>query len=305
MATFNVDSLDFKDDESVEFGASPDFDMRFDSANARLELEDRVNTAVGYVPQSRGGDLVDGRFAETVAEGKALADDGNTYDSVQAAVDAASSWVKVGPGTFDDAITVSTTALTVAGSGRQTKFVNTDSITIDAKDVTLHNFSVIDSFSHGVRPTSNGDAATIDHLYVRNSVESGITSFDGNIHRSDWVIQNCRVEDSGQKGIAGNSVRGITVNNLIVNTAEQGIVVRGDSVVVGNMVKDSDVPGIEFRASDALVGVNRIHNCDKGIYVQNNDNIVFNNRISDSDVTGIDDNGTNTILDGNLTGGAN
>jgi hypothetical protein len=38
MVTFNVDSLDFEDDEEARFGSNTDYAVRFDSANSRLEL---------------------------------------------------------------------------------------------------------------------------------------------------------------------------------------------------------------------------------------------------------------------------
>jgi len=117
MVTFNVDSLNFVDDEEARFGADTDFATRFDSANTRLELEDLTNSTVGYVPQNVGTDLVGGKFAETVAEGKALADDGNVYDSIQEAENNASSWVKVGPGDFRESVTNDTLTATMQLSG--------------------------------------------------------------------------------------------------------------------------------------------------------------------------------------------
>lgn len=287
MATFNVDSLDFVDDESVEFGDEPDFDLRYDSGNTRLELEDRVNAVVSYFPQNRPGNVVDGRFADAVVDGKALADDGNLYDSVDSAVSAASSWVKVGPGYFNESVTIGTAGLTLSGSGWSTVIFE---VVANANNVTLRDFE--SSGGGYTRVEITGDNGLIENVKL-NSVQQSLKTNSS----VGTVIYNCVTDTSvtpGRKGvIVGNKVDGAEVT------------VDGDDVVIANnKIVNSDGRGISDNYySDGIYIANRIDNSnDEGILLNGHDNLVANNRITNSGAAHINDNGTGTLLDDNQTG---
>jgi hypothetical protein len=312
MVTFNVDSLDFVDDEEARFGADTDFATRFDSANSRLELEDLTNATVGYVPQDVGTDLVGGKFAETVAEGKALADDGNVYDTIQEAENNASSWVKVGPGDFRESVTIDTAGLTLQGSGERTIISSpSDGISVAASNLLIQNLSIktdTGSSGNGIYANTTQNDVTIVSVHILSTGGSGIRNSDGSgtVTPSNWTIVNCEIEDSGVNGVRRYGEGDIVANCTIKNTANHGIQNRepgDDYVVVGNIVDTTDAADcIWTEGDDGLIGFNRCLNAfEDGIQTDSDatDTLIFNNRVTGSR-GGITDQGTGTVLDANL-----
>jgi hypothetical protein len=301
MATFNVDSLDFVDDEEARFGADTDFATRFDSANSRLELEDLTNATVGYVPQDVGTDLVGGKFAETVSEGKALADDGNVYDTIQDASSAANSWVKVGPGDFRENITVVTSGLTITGSGERTSIkgkTNTDAIYVSTNNVSIRNLTIDGVGGDGVYVDSSVDGLTIDDVKIVDINGTGINAIDA----SNVIVTNCDVIRPGSLGVQSGDIQ---VGNYVEDAGSDGLYVHDDdSVMVANTVNGAGRYGIRVYANDCICGGNRVtvNDGDSGIDIAgvSTDSIVFNNRVSGS-ATSLTNGGTNTTLDANLT----
>lgn len=305
MTTFNVDSLDFVDDEEARFGAGADFSARYSSSNSRLELEDLTAGAVGYIPQDISTDLVGGKFAETVSEGKALSDNGQVYDSIQAAVDNASSWVKVGPGDFRESVTIDTAGLTLEGSGKRTKINNKNSeiaLSISALNVTVADINV-------------------------NSQTQGIDIFDNNT--GIIVVQNVEVRAersactvsraSGSSIITGcsfvSNARCLSLgyNNIAVNSEFSAIGDAGDAIGGGvwsdNIVAYNNIPeasdkGIDLLSTETnlnnIIYANNIKNTgDEGIdTVGTSQNIIAKNRLINTG--GIVDTGTGNIIDSNL-----
>lgn len=320
MVTFNIDSLDFEDDEEAQFGSNTDFATRFDSANSRLELADVTNGTTGYVPQDVGTDLVGGKYAQTVSEGKALADDGNVYDSIQTAVNNASSYVKIGPGTFiEDVRLINKNGLTIAGSGERTVLRPADNNSdvqapievLSSGKCTIRNLSIFvpsgaDNSVNGIIGRSGSVELTIENVHIRGSPpRSGIQ-----IQELKGVISNCTVEDAQKFGIFVNDTRCLVVNNTISGGGDYGILMENndssDSVVAHNIIDSPAGRGIELAANDTIVIANRISNTGShGIFTGGNpaaiDNIIANNRISNSgNKSAITDAGTGTVLDGNL-----
>lgn len=304
MVTFNVDSLDFSDGEAIRTGADDDFSTQYSSSNDRLEIEDLTNATVGHIPRDTGTDLVGGKFAETVAEGKALSDNGQVYDSIQAAVDNASSWVKVGPGDFRESVTIDTAGLTLEGSGERTVIdATTDSIRIDAPDVYVRDFKLM-PFNNGVTERANGTNGTVSNIFVtRHSNEA--VRFDSG---SNWLIENVRT-DSGTQVAQFSS--GSVTNSVIADCKKNGdgpaLFNDGDdNVVTGCTLIGSDEPNraVNFDGNDCIFIANRIitdsTSGTDGILVGGTDTIVANNRITASGVA-ISGGGTGNILDSNLT----
>lgn len=311
MVTFNVDSLDFVDDEEARFGADADFATRFSSSNQRLELEDLTNASISYVPTDVGTDLVGGKFAETVSEGKALADDGNVYDSIQAAENAASSWVKVGPGEFNESISIDTTGLHLSGSGKRSKILpyssgGAISVQLGADSVTISNLSVR-SFDGSNVITTDASDTVIDTVYGIDGSGTPGDFFRANTDAASPKAFNCVVDGSQyDTGLVTNASQSIFANNILVN-CNRGIAANtGDNIWVANIVDATrGSQGIQLTGSgdgDNLIGFNSISDAaTNGIEVDGADNIVFNNRVRNSGSSNIADNATNTVLDANLT----
>ena len=300
MPTFNLDSLDFEDDEETRFGADDHFAARFSSGNTRFELEDLTNSAVGYIPQNISTDLIGGKFAETVSEGKALADDGNVYDTIQAAQDAASSWVKVGPGDFRESVTIDTAGLTLEGSGERTKvkFAGNDrKIYVNNNNITVNSFSIENSSSNSsvVYVDPAGSNTTLSNLSVNGTDQSGIQC-----NGFDSLIINCTVSNASPRCINADAEQNI-VTQCYVSDGESGINIgESDSIVSFNVVENSQDEGINSFDDSIIIG-NMIQNTDSfGILIGSADanSIIANNRLVNT--AGIDDDGTGTELDGNL-----
>jgi len=312
MVTFNVDSLDFEDDEEARFGSNTDYATRFDSANSRLELEDLTNETVGYVPQDVGTDLVGGKYAQTVAEGKALADDGNVYDSIQMAVNNASSYVKIGPGGFRESVTIDTAGLTLQGSGDRTNIhgrIKTH-IEVTASNVTVANVSIRsagNSQTNGIRVTDGSSASDchFNNITVEGVNGKGVKIQAGKNH----IISNCTFISCNGPIRTRDSIVGkiIAVNNTIENCVTAfNCAFASDSIIANNIISDVRGTAITiFESDDCIIIGNRIRAVKgrAGILIfgkGETDNIVANNRISSNQIA-IENNGVNTLLDANLT----
>lgn len=299
-------ALTLGDDDSIAIG---DYSLRYSSANDRFEVE-HPNGEISDVPRSTSDSLVPQGLAESVSAGEALADDGNTYTSVQTAVNNASGWVFVGPGTFSESVNITTSGLTLEGSGYGTLIdggTTNDAIRVNATDVTVRDVSVQTTAGTGNAyrgvDVEGSDDATIERVVVRDSDDSGLET-GGN----DTTIRNCTVLSADQDGIVTPGVRCVVSNNNIDGTSRHGILATtDDSVYANNVITNVGDVGIAFPNNDNIIIGNRIINsADDGITNGSGiDNIIANNRISDSTNQDIDDNGTGTVLDGNLTGPSN
>jgi len=264
------------------------------------------------IPRSTNDSLVPQGLAESVSAGEALADDGNTYASVQTAVDNASGWVFVGPGTFNESVTISTAGLTLEGSGYDTLIdgaTTGNAILINSSDVTVRKCSVRtspgsgDQFD-GVRVGTGGDSITVQNVVVRDSDYNGIRLTDGDDHR----IYKCVVESSGRRGITHTNTPRTIISSCIVIDSPDGIYPRSSDQITANCIVNNTTAasGISTGNADGIVIGCRVSNAQgSGIYVAGADEIIANNRVSDSGNVDINDNGTGTLLDGNLTGASN
>lgn len=253
-----------------------------------------------------GNSPISGMFTSAIASGKALADDGEVYDSVQTAVDNATGIVFVGEGTFNESVTINTSGLSLVGSGYNTLIdggSNGAAVNINAQNVTVRNLSV-DSNSIGIDTDSLADSFTITHLWTRNIGGDAILIRNGN----DWIISNVRIAPHADEGIQtfGGADRGI-IENCSVSGGRNGIFVSSDDVIVSNsVVSESSTWGIDIRGNDCIVGGNQVIDpqTNDGVSLRSIDSILFNNRISlpsGSPYREIDGNGNNTT-DDNKTG---
>jgi len=287
------------------------------------ESENTVIDATGdpyprkNVPRSAGGSAVPTGLANAVSAGEVLADDGNIYSTVQGAVDNATGWVFVGPGTFNEAVTVSTAGMTIEGSGYGTHIdggTTGDAINLSAANVTIQNLSVSTTGGGGnnyVGVNLDGSAnSTVNSVVVRDSDNHGIELSNS----PDSIVTDCNIEscDSAAVAIQNSSVRSIVSDCYMgSNVTGEGVFVADQDCIITNNITDSvgDI-GVELTSgsSDTVAGGNRIIGSgNDGFFVNSNsnDNIVFNNRISDSVNADFDQNSGSTVLDGNLTGASN
>lgn len=123
----------------------------------------------------------DGLPAQAIEHGKAWADDGQLYDTIQGAVDAGSSLVLVGPGTFSENVNINVANMTVVGSGRDSLVDGgTDSaLSLDADGVLVKNFAVKTTAgggnnARGVDMSSLGDEQQASYIWVEECDEIGI-----------------------------------------------------------------------------------------------------------------------------------
>jgi len=260
---------------------------------------------------------VTGHMITAVKEGKALADDGNTYDSVQDAVDASSSYVKVGPGTFNEDISINSSDLTLCGCGRSTVINGGDStaITVNGANVTIDSIAVQTNDAEN----AEGIAGNSNSLYILNSyiISAGeiAINFGGG---DDGIVHNVTVEDcatfasDSYDGIVLSSGDRFTVSNVTMLNSSQntrdGIDGNGthDAVITACYVQNCTRGGI-LVDNDSIVIGNTVNNCSLasagsygGVRTGGPDNILANNRVDSTQSGGINDNGTGTVLDSNL-----
>lgn len=283
MATFNVDSLDFVDDEEVRTGDSDEFATRYDSGNDRLEIEDLPNATAAHLPRDVGTDLVGGKVAETVSEGKALADDGTVYESIQVAVNNASSWVKVGPGSFDERVTISTADLSLVGCGTRTHIRG--GIKVSAENTAVSNVqlsaNIIDADAYFADADSPN--ADVTNVSVLSSPDDGIVVDGG-----ESVVSGCTVEDVGGVGINAGGFRTTVAQNTVENAGSGGIVSSGfdntgDCLFCYNRVFDIPADGMNIYAVDSVIQGNTVVGSrDMGIKAGFAGMIVANNRVVNS-----------------------
>lgn len=286
MVTFNADSLDFADEEEARFGTDSNFGISYDSGTDALAIQDRINSALAEVPRGTDADLIGGKFAQTLDEGKVLNDAGNVYESIQQAQDEAQSWVKVGPGQFRESVTIDTAGLTLEGSGERTTI--TEGIFSSASDVIVKNLSTESDIDVSGSNTEISSVTisielksqeTATNLTVINSTMSEFA-----IRGNRTIISNCSV-DGGNEGNFIICDDTIISRNIIKNMGGDGIQLQndgnGDNIVISNRIINSDNNGI-------LIGSGQT------------DCIVANNRISNSGSSSIDNIG-GALLDANLT----
>jgi hypothetical protein len=305
-------ALTLDDDDSLKVG---DYELQYDSTADQFEVVDPDGNT-NHVPRSTSGSLVPQGLAESVSAGEALADDGNTYSSIQTAVDNASGWVFVGAGTFTEHVVITTNGMMIEGCGYDTLIdngSNENAMTVDAANVTVKNLSVrtdpnVGSAYRGIEVSGNGDSTTIDSVVVRDADAEGVTFSAG----SDHIVRNVTVQSTGsssginmedaptnvivsgctlQSGIAGNGVdTGLNGDQIVANCTMDSVGTHGinnnavDSIMIGNRIDNSGNYGIDAGGSTL-------------------DQIVANNRISDSGSADIDDGPA--VDDDNLTGTAN
>lgn len=255
-----------------------------------------------------GSSPVEALLANSLREGKPLTDDGSLYDTVQGAENAASSFVFVPPGSFNESVTVDTPGMTLLGSGRASLIDGGtigDAITVTASNVTIEALSVKTPQGNGANHL--GIFGQASNMAVRNvhSPECDSVPFVSE-NAPDSKFINCTAKNTDNYAVQC-SLR-TTVIGCVFESVDNGITDTDDDCIVAHNIINGTTSGdgVGFGNNDHIIIGNRIHNASgNGIQATGNDIIIANNRVSDSGGQDIDDSGTGTVLDANLTGSAN
>jgi hypothetical protein len=263
-----------------------------------------------------GNEAVSGSIASVLSEGEVLADDGEQYSSIQDAVDASDGWTFVGPGQFYENVVIDNDDFTLKGAGYDTLIDGGD---VDSAITVTSNSSNIKSLRVQTSESStntavyiSGSENNIESITVSKSGHTAIT-FAGNNN----TAFGCTIKSHLLYGVNANSTKNIVSNCTFEPVSgdtgiEAHIDVGSDCIIANNTVSGGGVSssltgGIRVEADDNIVIGNRIINSESsGLTVTlSNDNIIANNRISGSSGSDIENNGTGTVVEGNLTGSAN
>ena len=216
--------------------------------------------------------------------------------------------VVVGPGSYDEAVTVAEADLTLRssdGAGATTISGNelTHTVLITSADVTVDGFTVRDGNS-GIR--AEGDRATIANNNVGSSV-NGITlvSDDNLVHDND-------VFDNTVEGISIQSDDNVVRDNLVHDNANDGIDQEGPrtgNLYENNVVRDNADEGIDVGGEPGMVPTGNVirggwvtGNNDDGLKIEGAGNTIVDVLIelNGSDGIDLDDVGGAPISSGNL-----
>lgn len=260
-----------------------------------------------------------------ISEGTVYADDGNVYDTAQAAQDAATDYIQLGPGTFST-FNVNTAGLTVQGSGRGT-LVDGGSgraITVGADNVTISNLAAQNTPEGGTASVIHGDTSlnsAVHNVTIPQAEKHAIWTGKG------WNITGCTIEDASNNGngvyithphvkvmgcdfrgaIEGKGITGAgtavarmeIIGNVFDSLPNTSINTDGPGcIVLGNVVLNSGFTAIYVMGDNSMVGFNRATGTDGVIKVYGTNDIIANNRVTSIDTT----NATTPTMDANIEG---
>lgn len=244
---------------------------------------------------------VDG-ISRAIANGSVYADDGDVYSTIQAAEDAASSFIFIGPGTFQENVVVDTVDLRVTGAGRST-FVDGQgtekAIEIAANGVTVEYLQAATDAASGfaaIGADATFNDVTVMRTFVSNAGDVGI---DGDGER--WFVGLNRIQDTDDAGVhmfgpgTGADVSDNQVMlNMIQNTGAEGILSEGNpaGIVALNTIEDTGNHGIRNTNNSPLAAIlgNSIRltaGSTDGIRLLGLGTLAFGNRIEDAGRHGI------------------
>lgn len=300
--------------EPIRLGSNNEFEIEQHPVSDRLIIRDTVNGKVAYVRKERGGQIGgDGVLVKALKEGKPVADDGRTHDTIQQAERAASGWVFVPPGTFNEYVDLQTEGLLIQGAGYGS-YIYTDTnatLGVHESNITIRGLSLERTPSGGGHAidsrSSDVENTHVENTHIRASDGNGINLKGNGKHH----IIGCNVKECSGSAIDVGGGQSVVSHNICKAPTQTVfcITLRGDDAVcVSNMTFYGD-EGIHnaSNSNNQLIGGNRVRGTDdKGIKIGDSNNcIVFNNRVSVAANSAILDFGTGTILDGNLTGASN
>ena len=211
------------------------------------------------------------------------------YGSIQPGVDAASSGdtVTVGPGIYNETVTIDTKNITLTGSEGVQPLINSTAlatssgdsgIELTADNVTVNNLEIIgdqETYNFGVRLLGGLEGVEITNnnisgFYEQVELESTST------HHSDVLIKNNEL--SGKIGVMAFDTDNTTVESNTIEDSEWGVVfwAASDSTplinneIVGNTITNSSVgprAAISLSTKDTVVANNDLSEGSYGITI--------------------------------------
>lgn len=309
MAGINQGTPEVAVGEPLRLGSNNDYELEHDPVTDRLIVRDTVNGTEAYVRPETNKQLAgNGSFLRALINGEVLADDGRTYSSLQNAEEAANGWMFVPPSTqsLGSNFTINTDGLTLIGAGYASE-IDTDvnGIVVNADDVLIKDMRLTAYPSSGTTTTINATSSArcvLDNLAIGESnavaVEMGPNGILSNSYVGPGQSQGVRRNDDVK--IVNN-----TIDNVDFASCIQGS--GNNTFEAFNIIKRPDNSGIEASGNNQIIIGNRIIDTgDHGVLLSSTtDAIVADNRISETVNAGVSDNGTNTLLDNNLSQGSN
>lgn len=270
-----------------------------DSTATNLEIKNCIPSSINTLTES----------TEDV-----LADDGKRYSTIQEAENAATSWIKIPPGTFSENVTIDTAGLVVMGAGDSTiidggttgSAIIASADGVEVKDVSLQ--------------TTGGGGTGNDALFVSGADFKGIniTILDSD---DDGIVLSNTATDAHFENIdivacddigfinSTSSVRTTVIGmKLRTGISDQGIVLVGDDGYVGDVQAFSTGGAtIDLRGNDCVANGGRISGSgDIGIRMTGTDQLASDFRVSGSATSDLDSTGATTpTTDSIVTGAAN
>lgn len=266
----------------------------------------------GFDQLDTGGNPIFTFLSSVLNDGEVLADDGRAYSSVQTAENNASGFILIGPGTFNESVTVDTADFQIVGSGRDTVIDGGSSDGIapqSVSDVSIKNLAAT-SNSGGSISYDNCSNLIISEVFCPQTDDGIRSNANGS---SDVIVSNCNIDTDATDGAAIiYPLRSITTNCIIDATGTSGnhdaiaeIGTTDDSIISNTIIDSAARNGVRTDRNDTIFYGNRIINPGSdGIETRGTDTVISKNRISDA-TTGIDDQGTNTLQDDNEIDSAN
>jgi hypothetical protein len=200
------------------------------SGHLSLDGQGRLQVADGALGSTQ---ISDGSIQQTdlafsvtsipsaVQQGKAVADDGSLYDSVQTAVNNATDWVFVGPGTYSESVTVDKSEFALIGAGQGT-VIDGQVDLAKSTDTTVSNLQIRNSGGSPLRTDNDGSAKrlSIHDIYISAAGVGSNIYGDGhritNLHADIKGIyiygSNCVVD--AVVGSVGDNGSGNTVGDI-------------------------------------------------------------------------------------------
>lgn len=267
--------------------------------------------------------------------GEAISDAGVSFSTIQDAIDNADKWVLVGPGTYNENITITTDDFSVIGSSGasvinggtghairvEANNVNIESLSVsttggggntahcismyDAEYCTIQSINILDSDSDGVRVDGSGTVAgnSIGNIKTtQNGIDGTLVSVPNGISTYVGVILGIfcdKVIDDTGSGNTFNVYQGV----VGVGSSTEHVRLGGGAILLGMSVLSGIAPGdpddvvVDGSGGDGVtIGAGQIGN----LIIENGATAT---KVSDSTILtqGYTDNGTRTIIGGEYT----
>lgn len=242
---------------------------------------------------------------------RVVADGEDNFSSLSDALAAATDSVVVGPGTFEESVTVTTDGLTIMGSGRGTVIDGDDdhAIDINADDVTVTDLSVQTTAGAGNAAdgifVTGGDRPRFINLWVLDSDRYGLRNPNGDFP----FYQQIFVAGSDGHGVFDSPVEGGLMQGIYTSTGvdDRGIQIAGDRTVASGLrTQVAGSTGIVILGAQAVsIGFSIARLSGGSGFYTNSDDTTFLGCVSESNTNnGYSSDGVDTKFLGNYENGS-